>query len=144
MSKSKNFLARASKADIQQYLTELLGHTFQALPLEKILNLSSFYQKKVDQEVEKNFSGLEPSLRPYKDKFPTHKNLPSKGVSREDILSDMQSIADLEKKCWQEGKMSGGVYHGEAEHIQFLNTIYALNSQTNPLHSDVWPSINKY
>jgi glutamate/tyrosine decarboxylase-like PLP-dependent enzyme len=39
---------------------------------------------------------------------------------------------------------SGAVYHGAAEHVDFLNRVYALNSQSNPLHSDLWPSATKY
>src|SRR5205085_3291072 len=27
---------------------------------------------------------------------------------------------------------------------EFMNRVYAVSSQTNPLHSDVWPSITKY
>ncbi|MBW2632762.1 MAG: aminotransferase class V-fold PLP-dependent enzyme, partial [Deltaproteobacteria bacterium] len=30
------------------------------------------------------------------------------------------------------------------DHIDFLNEVYALTSQTNPLHTDVWPSITKF
>ena len=31
------------------------------------------------------------------------------------------------------------VYHGDDDHVDFLNQVYALTSQTNPLHADVWP-----
>jgi glutamate/tyrosine decarboxylase-like PLP-dependent enzyme len=36
------------------------------------------------------------------------------------------------------------VYHGGAEHLQLLSDVYALYSQSNPLHADVWPSTSKY
>ena len=36
------------------------------------------------------------------------------------------------------------MYHGDQEHIDFLNQVYAINSQSNPLHADVWPSANKF
>lgn len=36
------------------------------------------------------------------------------------------------------------MYHGDPDHIAFLNEAYAMTSQTNPLHSDLWPSIAKY
>jgi len=49
-----------------------------------------------------------------------------------------------EEDKWKDGFVSGAVYHGDEDHINFLNRIYAISSQTNPLHSDVWPSINKY
>lgn len=28
--------------------------------------------------------------------------------------------------------------------IPFINKIYAISSQSNPLHSDLWPSASKY
>ena len=28
--------------------------------------------------------------------------------------------------------------------VGFLNRVYALNSQSNPLHADLWPSASKY
>ncbi len=45
---------------------------------------------------------------------------------------------------YQEGFVSGAVYHGADEHIEFLNRVYAIHSQSNPLHSDVWPSTTKF
>ena len=42
------------------------------------------------------------------------------------------------------GFASGAVYHGDPAHIEFLNEVYALNSQANPLHADLWPSATKY
>jgi glutamate/tyrosine decarboxylase-like PLP-dependent enzyme len=49
-----------------------------------------------------------------------------------------------EESVWKEGFVSGAVYHGDAEHIDFLNQVYAINSQSNPLHAEVWPSITKF
>jgi glutamate/tyrosine decarboxylase-like PLP-dependent enzyme len=56
----------------------------------------------------------------------------------------MQALSELEQAKWKDGYASGAVYHGDEAHIQFLNQIYALNSQSNPLHSDLWPSSAKY
>src|SRR5438105_2497498 len=36
------------------------------------------------------------------------------------------------------------VYHGGPDHVAFLNEAYALNSQANPLHADLWPSATKF
>ena len=56
----------------------------------------------------------------------------------------MRAIAELEAARWEEGYASGSVYNGDPEHIDFLNEVYALNSQANPLHTDLWPSGTKY
>jgi glutamate/tyrosine decarboxylase-like PLP-dependent enzyme len=36
------------------------------------------------------------------------------------------------------------VYHGDERHIDLLNEVYALHSQSNPLHLDLWPSGMKF
>lgn len=43
-----------------------------------------------------------------------------------------------------EGKVSGGVYHGEQEHLDILNAAFSAYSLANPLHADLWPSAMKY
>ena len=53
-------------------------------------------------------------------------------------------MADLEAARWADGYASGSVYNGDPDHIDFLNQVYALNSQANPLHTDLWPSAVKY
>lgn len=87
---------------------------------------------------------LEQALHPYRGKFSSHTKLPAEGLSRADVLNEMETIAGLEEKRWREGYASGSVYHGGEEHIEFLNKVYALNSQANQLHADIWPSAFKY
>lgn len=102
----------------------------------------------VSQRIEKEYDGmmeeLESSVKPYKDKFPAFTRIPAAGRARADILKDMEAMRALEEETWKDGFVSGAVYHGDREHIEFLNQVYALNSQANPLHADVWPSATKF
>jgi len=56
----------------------------------------------------------------------------------------MEAIKAREASRWKDGFVSGAVYHGDDTHIDFLNRVYALNSQTNSLHADIWPSAAKF
>jgi sphinganine-1-phosphate aldolase len=87
---------------------------------------------------------LEPDLKPYRDRYPTHQHLPERGRDRKEVLAELAGMADAERSRWEEGFASGAVYHGGREHIDFLNQVYALFSQGNPLHPDLWPSITKF
>jgi sphinganine-1-phosphate aldolase len=87
---------------------------------------------------------LEGDLKPYKDRFERHPRLPVAGRPRADILAEMSAISRLEQARWEDGFASGAVYHGDSAHIEFLDEVYALNSQANPLHADLWPSTTKY
>jgi sphinganine-1-phosphate aldolase len=89
-------------------------------------------------------SMLEPDLKPYKGRYPAHTKLPAAGRRRTEVLAELTSLAEAERLRWEDGFASGAVYHGGREHIEFLNQVYALFSQGNPLHADLWPSITKF
>lgn len=111
---------------------------------EKRLKRIPAIRRKIDKEYDELMGGLESSLKPYKDKFPAFAKLPKTGRSHGEILREMDSLRELEEKQWKDGFVSGAVYHGDEEHIEFLNRVYAINSQSNPLHADVWPSTTKF
>jgi sphinganine-1-phosphate aldolase len=84
------------------------------------------------------------ALRPYRDRFPTFERLPATGRPREEVLAELEAMAAAERAQWQDGHASGAVYHGDPEHVEFLTRVYALHSQSNPLHVDLWPSATKF
>jgi len=108
---------------------------------EKILLRVPAMKHRIDTETSKMLSDIEPSLKPYRGKFPTHTYLPKKGLAAAEILKPLLEQSALEQNRWKDGFVSGAVYHGSSEHIEFLNEICALFSQTNPLHSDLFPSV---
>ena len=87
---------------------------------------------------------LERWLKPYKDGFPSYARLPAEGLDHETIIAEMEELRAAEQARWENGYISGAVYHGDQAHVDFINRVYALNSQSNPLHPDVWPSTTKY
>ncbi|MES2620667.1 MAG: aminotransferase class V-fold PLP-dependent enzyme [Bacteroidota bacterium] len=112
--------------------------------IEKRMKKIPAVKKMIDGENDKTMKTLEASLKPYSGKFEKYASLPASGLSHEKILHDIQSMHDLETVRWREGYVSGGIYHGDQEHINFLNKVYALQSQSNPIHSDLFPSATKF
>jgi glutamate/tyrosine decarboxylase-like PLP-dependent enzyme len=112
--------------------------------LEKRLKKIPAFKKKIDQQSDEVMGDLESSVRPYKNRFHTFTELPQTGRARGEILREMEIMSKEEEPHWKEGFLSGAVYHGDQEHIDFLNQVYALNSQSNPLHADVWKSTTKF
>jgi glutamate/tyrosine decarboxylase-like PLP-dependent enzyme len=113
---------------------ELIENTAKKIPAVNRL---------LEKEYDKLLAEIEASAKPYKDmeKFPT---IPTDGISQEEILKTMTDFQQKEENKWKDGFVSGAVYHGDNKHIDFLNKVVALNSQSNPLHSDIWPSTAKY
>lgn len=54
--------------------------------------------------------------------------LPKQGQSAESIISLMKSALVSEDEIWENGKVSGCVYHGDRNHQQLLNTAFSLYS----------------
>jgi sphinganine-1-phosphate aldolase len=112
--------------------------------MEKYLKSIPFVERRIEQQYDKIMEIWEPALKPYRDRFPAFTQLPPVGRNREEILNEMQELKSVEESRWKDGFVSGAVYHGDQEHIDFLNRVYAINSQSNPLHSDLWPSTTKF
>lgn len=87
---------------------------------------------------------LDSSLKPYKEGYKKFDQLPDEGLDREEILAMMENFKQLEASRWEDGYVSGAVYHGNEVHIDFMNRVYAINSQSNPLHPEIWPSTSKF
>jgi glutamate/tyrosine decarboxylase-like PLP-dependent enzyme len=87
---------------------------------------------------------IEEAIKPYRKDVETFTRLPKDGRERGEIIAEMENLKAREESKWKNGFVSGAVYHGDEDHIDFLNRVYAINSQSNPLHTDVWPSITKF
>lgn len=112
--------------------------------MEKTLKAIPGVNQRIEREYDGMMEELEDSVKPYKGKFTTFTEIPEVGRSRSEILNEMETMRAQEEAQWREGFVSGAVYHGDEEHIEFLNQIYSINSQSNPLHADVWPSTTKF
>ncbi len=111
---------------------------------EKTLKAVPGVNARMEHEYDGMMRELEPSLKPYAREFETYARLPKTGRDREEILDEMEKLNAREQEKWRDGFVSGAVYHGDASYIDFLNRVYALNSQSNPLHADVFPSTTKF
>jgi glutamate/tyrosine decarboxylase-like PLP-dependent enzyme len=93
---------------------------------------------KIAEDVEKD---LKPKDGPSKSELVA---LPKKGMDGQELLQLMESMTITENTKWEEGLVSGAVYHGEAEHLAVLNQAYTIFSVSNSLHPDIWPSVMKF
>jgi sphinganine-1-phosphate aldolase len=101
-------------------------------------------RSRLDREYDRMLAGVEASVKPYRGQVASFPRLPAQGVPRDEVLRQMDDLAARERPRWDDGLASGAVYHGGEDHVAFLNRVYALSSQVNPLHADLWPSAAKY
>jgi glutamate/tyrosine decarboxylase-like PLP-dependent enzyme len=87
---------------------------------------------------------IDAMMHPYRGRTETVDKLPTKGRDRAEILREMEELRSLEQARWKDGFASGSVYNGDDAHVEFVNKVYAIQSQSNPLHPDIWPSAAKF
>jgi len=112
--------------------------------LERYLKRTPRFRAMLEKEYDEMLGGMETSLKPYRKDFTSFSRIPERGRARANLLQEMEAIKSHEEARWRDGFVSGAVYHGDQTHIDFLNQVYAINSQANALHTDVWPSIAKF
>ncbi len=95
-------------------------------------------------EYDRLMRGLEDVVKPYRTDFSSSIRLPEVGRDREEIIREMEALREREEPRWKDGYASGAVYHGDPAHVELLNRVYAIHSQSNPLHADLWPSATKF
>jgi len=132
--------------DVTKLLNALGGRMPRpvARTVEKGMRKLPGVRERLEKEYASLLEDLEGDLKPYRGKAPEFAELPQEGLSDGEILGLMQRLDEPEEKRWREGYASGAVYHGDPKHVEFINRVYALNSQSNPLHADLWPSTIKY
>ncbi len=87
---------------------------------------------------------LREQLKPYRGVVEAIDRIPQAGRPQSEVLALLQDLRGREAGRWQQGYASGAVYHGGQDHTDFLGAAYNTQSQSNPLHPDLWPSAAKF
>jgi glutamate/tyrosine decarboxylase-like PLP-dependent enzyme len=103
-----------------------------------------FVRDKIAAEYEKVITQLRKTAKPYRDQLASVTKLPATGRVPTELLAELEQLRAKELHAWSDGFVSGAVYHGDAAHHELLDRAYAMYSQANPLHADLWPSVNKF
>jgi len=128
---------------IAQKLLSHLDPRIAAL-IEQSLARLPFVRDRIKAEQDRMLQGMEASLKPYRGSVQVFDHLPAEGMAREDVIKLMTDLQVRETPRWKDGFASGAVYHGDEDHTDFLNEVYALYAHVNPLHTDLWPSATKF
>ncbi|OAA71406.1 sphingosine-1-phosphate lyase [Cordyceps fumosorosea ARSEF 2679] len=69
--------------------------------------------------------------------------LPKEGMPEADVRAELDALAGMDHTRWEDGRVSGAVYHGEADLIRLQTDAYGLFTVSNPIHPDVFPGVRK-
>ncbi|KAB5582732.1 pyridoxal phosphate-dependent transferase [Coniochaeta sp. 2T2.1] len=94
-------------------------------------------KKQVDEAVAKLATKMVPS------NMTRYLTLPKEGWSEEAVRSELETLAKMDHTRWEDGYVSGAVYHGEEDLMRLQTEAYGKFTVANPIHPDVFPGVRK-
>jgi len=123
-------LRRASRCEgLYSWLMACISPWLKRLP---------FVQSQLKKETDKLRHDIQPSL--IKDLTQPKTRLPAAGMAEDKVLKLMLERRELDTKYWQDGRVTGAIYHGKREYMDFVGQVAGLFAFTNPLHASIHPA----
>ncbi|KAL1507256.1 hypothetical protein AB1Y20_008105 [Prymnesium parvum] len=97
-----------------------------------------FVRRRLAHEAEKVRASLEPTV--LKDVTSPCTRLPFDGLSEGALMRLIDSRREIDTKYWKDGMVTGAVYHGQQQYMDFIGKIYGMFAFTNPLHVAIHPA----
>lgn len=69
--------------------------------------------------------------------------LPKEGMPEDAVRAELQALADMDHTRWEDGYVSGAVYHGEEDLLKLQTEAFGKFTVANPIHPDVFPGVRK-
>lgn len=69
--------------------------------------------------------------------------LPEEGWTEEAVRKELDTLANMDHTRWEDGYVSGAVYHGEQDLMRLQTEAYGKFTVANPIHPDVFPGVRK-
>ncbi|KXX79979.1 Sphingosine-1-phosphate lyase [Madurella mycetomatis] len=94
-------------------------------------------RKQVDDALSKMQSKLVPA------NATRYLTLPKEGWAEEAVRKELEALANMDHTRWEDGYVSGAVYHGEDDLLRLQTEAYGKFTVANPIHPDVFPGVRK-
>jgi sphinganine-1-phosphate aldolase len=95
----------------------------------------------VRKQVEEALTKLQSKLVP--TNTTRYLTLPKEGWTEEAVRKELETLANMDHTRWEDGYVSGAVYHGEDELLKLQTEAYGKFTVANPIHPDVFPGVRK-
>ena len=69
--------------------------------------------------------------------------IPKEPWTSDQLNAELGRLVDMKRTKWENGKVSGAVYHGGDELLQLQSKAMGLFGVANPIHPDVFPGVRK-
>ncbi|KAL8693277.1 MAG: hypothetical protein Q9218_001878 [Villophora microphyllina] len=100
-------------------------------------------RSKVQLQVSEAIFNLEKKLVPQGPGVSRYLTLPKEGWTEQQIKAELESLGGMKHKRWEDGRVSGAVYHGGTELVKLQSDAFERFMVANPIHPDVFPGVRK-
>jgi sphinganine-1-phosphate aldolase len=100
-------------------------------------------RSQVQKQVSEAIGKLQQKLVPSGPGIVRYLNLPKEGWSEETVLKELETLAAMDHTRWEDGFVSGAVYHGGDSLIKVQTEAFGKFTVANPIHPDVFPGVRK-
>ena len=100
-------------------------------------------RNKVQEQVAESLLKLERKLVPSGPGIERNITLPAQGWSEEAVMKALNDLEAMEHTRWEDGRVSGAVYHGGSDLIKLQTEAFGKFTVANPIHPDVFPGVRK-
>jgi sphinganine-1-phosphate aldolase len=98
---------------------------------------------KVQSQVAESILKLERRLVPSGPGVERTITLPAEGWPLEQVQKALADLEGMDHTRWEDGRVSGAVYHGGEELIKLQTEAFGKFTVSNPIHPDVFPGVRK-
>ncbi|XP_073337462.1 sphingosine-1-phosphate lyase 1 [Pagrus major] len=109
----------------------------------RLIRKIPFVGGKIQSQLNKALDDMSASLCTLKEGMSYTKQLPSKGLSQNQVLDKIREYETLNEVQWENGCVSGAVYWGDESLTKLLVKVYGDFAWSNPLHPDIFPGVRK-
>jgi sphinganine-1-phosphate aldolase len=100
-------------------------------------------RSQVQKQVSEAITKLQTKLVPSGPGVVRYLNLPKEGWSEETVRNEVERLATMDHTRWEDGFVSGAVYHGGESLIKLQTEAFGKFTVANPIHPDVFPGVRK-
>jgi hypothetical protein len=100
-------------------------------------------KSQVEKQVSEAIMKLQTKLVPSGPGVVRYLNLPKEGWSEDTVRNEVERLATMDHTRWEDGFVSGAVYHGGESLIKLQTEAYGKFTVANPIHPDVFPGVRK-
>ena len=97
----------------------------------------------VNKQVSEAIENLENKLVTTGPDVTRYLTLPKEGWTPEQIRAELEKLSNMEHTRWEDGRVSGAVYHGGKDLLKVQTEAFDTFGVANPLHPDVFPGVRK-